>query len=171
VAPIVLAVAILIVAIGVVRFLSPPTAFTCSIVKTEILPNVSVFKADSMVVAPQHTEYTLFVVATLHAEDKRLTATSLNDSSLTLTDANDGELTVKALYASELANAELSFPKLKPLAGTLLQRDTAIAPGRSAEGTVVFSLPLPESVWTHRKSAVIEVEPYHLDPITLTIPK
>ena len=122
-------------------------------------------------VGPPETVYTLFVVSTLRIGNRRTQPVSLDDVVLTITDPKGAQVTAQALRPQELANSELSFPKLKPLVtAPLLLREAPIAPGQSAQGTAVFSIAVPQSVWDTRKSATITVAPYHLDPITLTIP-
>jgi hypothetical protein len=96
---------------------------------------------------------------------------SLDEFALTLTDSSGAQHTEKAVYPPDLANLQTMFPRLKPLAAQPLLRDTSIAPGQSAEGTLVFSLPYPASVWNTRTSAVLQIVPYHQTPIDLTIPR
>jgi len=147
------------------------TSLSVSLLRTQTLPNTTVYKADSIVVGQQETTYTLFVVSTLRIDNHRKQPISLDDLVLTLTDPHDAQLTAQALRPQELANAELSFPTLKPLVtAPLLLRETPIAPSQSAQGVAVFSVAVPQSVWDTRKSATIAVTPYHLDPLTLTIP-
>ena len=135
------------------------------------MPNTTIYKGDSIVLGPPQTSYTLFVVSTLHLENHRKQSISLDDLVLTLTDPSGAQLTAQALRPQELQNAEVSFPKLKSLVtAPLLVRETPIAPNQAAQGTAVFSIAVPQSVWDSRKSATIAITPYHLDPITLTIP-
>jgi hypothetical protein len=70
-----------------------------------------------------------------------------------------------------LPDIETNFPQLKPLLTAPLLRDTAIDPGKSAQGTVLYSINLPKEIWDARKSAVIKVAIYHQPALYLTIPK
>jgi hypothetical protein len=168
--PILVAIAILVVFVLTLHR-ATKTSLTATNIHTDILPNTTVYNSDSIVVGPPETSYTLFVVSTLRIENHRTQPISLDDLALTLTDPNGAQLTAQALRPQELANAEVSFPKLKPLVtAPLLIRETPIAPNQSAEGTAVFSLAVPQTIWDTRKSATIALTPYHLDPITLTIP-
>ena len=169
--PVVIAIAILAAAIWVLHR-TTTTSLSASLNHTEVLPNTTVYKSDTIVVGPPETVYTLFVVSTLRIDNKRAQPVSVDDLVLTLTDPTGAQLTAQALRPAELANAEASFPKLRSLVDApLLQRETPIAPDQSAQGIAVFSLAVPRSVWDTRKSATIVLMPYRLDPLNLTIPK
>ncbi len=168
--PVLIALVIL-AAVVVTLHRTTTTSLTAAHLHTEILPNTTVYRSDTIVVGPPETVYTLFVVSTLRIDNRRTQPVSLDDLVLTLTDPAGAQLTAPALRPQELANAEVSFPKLKPLVtAPLLLREAPIAPGQSAQGTAIFSVAVPQSVWDTRKSATITVTPYHLDPITLAIP-
>jgi hypothetical protein len=169
-APILIALAVL-AAFFVTLHRITTTSLTAAHLHTEVLPNTTVYRSDTIVVGPPETIYTLFVVSTLRIDNRRAQPVSLDDLVLTLTDPAGAQLTAQALRPQELANAEVSFPKLKPLVtAPLLLREAPIAPGQSAQGTAVFSVAVPQSVWDTRKSATVTLTPYHLDPLTLTIP-
>jgi len=168
--PILIALLVLAAAL-VTLYRTTKTSLTATYLHTEVLQNKTIYKSDTIVVGPPETSYTLFVVSTLRIDNKRKQPISLDDLVLTITDPHDAQLTAQALRPRELANAELSFPKLKSLvAAPILVRDTPIPPNHSAEGIAVFSVAVPQSVWDTRKSASIAVTPYHLGPITLAIP-
>ena len=146
-------------------------SITVTHLNTKILPNTTTYKSDTIVLGPPETIYTLFVVSALSIDNDRKQAMSLDDIVLTLTDATGAQLSGQALRPQELANAELSFPALKPLiAGPLLIRETSIAPGQKTQGFAVFSVAVPQSVWDKRASATITLTPYNLGPIVVTIP-
>jgi hypothetical protein len=168
--PILCAVVLIALAALVQRHFYAPGNLQAELVKTEVLANKSVFKSDTIVVAPQETSYTLLVACTVRFENRERLPISLDEFALTLTDSSGAQHTEKAVYPPDLANLETMFPRLKPLAAQPLLRDTSIAPGQSAEGTLVFSLPYPVSVWNTRTSAVLEIIPYRQKPINLTIP-
>ncbi len=169
--PILLALAVLAAGFFAVhRYLLPPGIITLDQLNTAILPATTVYKTDSMVVAADEIDSTLFVASTVRLDNQLRFPITIDDISLTLTDRTGAEMTLKALRKSELANAELSFPKLTAIAGTPLQPETEIPPHQSAEGTVVFSFPLSDSVWNTRNSAVLQITPYHQPPVTVTIP-
>ncbi len=168
--PIVIALVVLAVAL-VTLHRGTTSSLTATLLHTEILPNTTVYKGDSIVLGPPETSYTLFVVSTLRIDNHRTQPIWLDELALTLTDPSGAQLTAQALRPSELANAEVSFPKLKPMVTSpLLVRENPIAVGQSAQGIAVFSVAVPQSVWDTRKSATIDITPYHLDPLTLTIP-
>ena len=169
--PILIAVAILACGVLYARHLSPETPVTVEALHTSILPTTTVFHTDTIVIGPNETNSTLLVVSTIRLKNERRVPVYLDDFSLTLTDATGAQLTAKALQKDEIPNLELSFPALKPLAGTPILRETSIDPGKTAEGTVIFSLPVNEALWTKRQSAVVQVDLYHQNPITTTLAK
>jgi len=169
--PALVAVALLAIAFFVARhFFAAPT-LSAEHVRTEILPTVSVYKTDTIVVGPNETNHTLFVASTLRVGNQQAYPVSLDDFTLTLTDPSGAELVERAIQKQDLPNLEIEFPKLKPLLATPLLRDTSIDPKKSVEGTVLFSLPISQSVWDSRGTAEIKVDIYHNHPLFLTIPK
>ncbi len=170
-APIVVALLVLGLAGLALRHMLPTAAVEAQIVSTAVLPEVTVFQSDSRVLTPRETAHVFFVASTVRIDNKGERPVSLEDFKLAFTSARGEQATPSAVYRSDLANLELMYPALTPLAGNLLLRDTVVAPGKSATGTLLFTLNIPESMWNSRKSAVLEIDPYHLDPIHLTIPK
>jgi hypothetical protein len=168
--PIVLALVVLALGLLATRHFFPSGNIEIQQVRTEILPTTTSYKSDSIVVAPTETIQTLFVVSTLKIDNHLRFPVSLEDFTLTLTDNTGAQLTARALQKNDIPNSELSFPALKPLIPAPLVRETVIQPGQSAQGTVLFSLTLPASIWNERKSAAIQVDLYHQAPVTITIP-
>jgi hypothetical protein len=169
--PILLALVVLSVASAWI-YRETRTTLTVELLTTHVLPTKTVFRSDSIVLGPGETSYNLFIVQTIRVTNGRHRPVSLDDFGLTLTDSTGAELAVKAIERQQIPNAEVSFPKLKALVtAPLLARDAQIPPGKSAEGVLVFSLAVPSDLWDNRKSAVLEIDPYHLDPITLTVPR
>ena len=149
----------------------PKTSVDIAQLHTEILPIVTQFHTKTIVVGPNETNSTLIVASTIHIENHRTVPISLDDFSMTLTDSTGAQLTEKAVQKSELPNLQTMFPKVTPMIGTQLLRETEIAPGKSAEGTLLFSFQVPVSVWDTRASAVIQADIYHEPSVTVTVPK
>jgi hypothetical protein len=170
-APIVVALIVLVFAGLALRHLLPSGTVEATIVSTAVLPEVTVFQSDSRVLTPRETAHVFFVASTVRIDNKGQRPVSLEDFKLAFTNAKGEQVTPSAVYRSDLANLELMYPALKPLTANLLVRDTVVAPGQSAIGTLLFALDIPESMWNGRQSAILEIDPYHLDPIHLTVHK
>ena len=166
-----LALAALVAAFFVASHFFPSVAVEVESIRTNLLPTHTVYKSQSIVLGPDQAQNVLFVATTLRVENKLRVPISLDDFTLTLQNAESAELTGKAVQKQDLAGVELSFPALRPLAGVPLLRETNIAPGQSVEGTLLFSLQVPQSLWDTRKSAVIRVDLYHQPSTSVLIPK
>ena len=168
--PTVLALAALALAIVIAIHYFPATTINAEHIHTDLLAKQTVFKSQTIIVGGQ-TEDTLFVASTIKVDNLTRAPIYLDGFDLSFSNPDDAQLTAKALTKDEIANAELSFPDLKPLVTNPLLRDTAIDPGKSAQGTIVFSLPIPKTMWDARKVATIAIEIYHRSPVFQDIPK
>lgn len=169
--PLLLAVASLALAAALGIHFFPATSVNAEAVHTEILPTSTVYKAQSIVVGQNEVAQTLFVASTLRVDNGLHAPAYVDTVSLTLTDATGAELTVKALSKQDIAISEQSFPRLKALVAATLLQDLVIDPGKSAQGTVLFSLNVPQAVWNARASAVVKVDLYHQQSVFVTLPK
>lgn len=159
------------VAIAIEIHFFPATTVNIDHVATHTLPTHTVYKSQSIVLGPDQAQDVLFVATNLRVDNQLRLPIYLDDFTLTFTNSDNAELTVKATQKLDLPNVETSFPALKPIVLTPLLRETALDPGKSAQGTLLFSLPIPESMWDARKSAIIKVDLYHQPSLYLTIPK
>jgi len=168
--PILAALVALAAAIAVALHFFPAASITSRHLHTSILPTETHFKSQTIVVGG-NTEDTLFIATTLELDNQMRVPISLDGFTLTFSNPDDAQLVAKALTKDELANAELSFPALKPLATAPLTSDTSIDPGHTAQGTLIFSLPIPKSMWDERKRATVKIDVYHQYPVYQEIPK
>ena len=166
-----LAIAALAIAAAVVIHFFPTRTVKLTHIHTDLLPEDAEFKSDSIVTGLNQTEHVLYIATTLRIDNQLHVPIFLNDFHLTFTNPDGAELATTAYTKTDLPNLELTFPALKPLVGTPLSRETAINPGRSAQGTLLFALNLPQTLWDQRKSAVIQIELYHQPSAYLVIPK
>ena len=169
--PILLAVALLVLAAGLAVHFYPATTVDIVHLHTEILPTHTVFRSDSIVLGPPQTSDVLFVASTIRVDNKLRIPITLDDFSCTLTDPSGAVMSVKASTNSDLAAQETSFPALKPLVTNVLRRDVSIDPGKSTEGTVLLSFPFTKEQWDARKSATIQVDIYHGQHLYVDIPR
>ena len=140
-------------------------------VHTDTLSTTTVYKAQSIVVGQNEVAQTFFVASTLRVQNGMRMPIYVENVSLTLTDSTGAELTEKALSKQDIATVEQSFPKLKLLVPSLPLQDAAIDPGKSAQSISLFSLNVPQSLWNARTSAVIRIDLYHQQSVSVTLPK
>ena len=171
-APILIAAAVLAAGVGLYLWHLPLRLANVTVTHANILPTHTVFASDSRVVGVgDQAEDAFFVLATVHIDNRMKAPLFINDITGTLTSADDSELNASAVEKNDISNLFITFPKLKPLAGQPLLRESTIPPGSSAEGMVLLSFPVSQDVWNNRKSATITVSFYHQGSFTATIPK
>lgn len=169
--PILLALAAIAAAALIAIHFFPATTIDIAHLHTDLLPTTTAYKAQSMVVGVNQNESVLFVATTVRIDNQLRVPIFLDDFNLTFTNSDGAQLQQRGLTKAELGNAQLSFPALKPITTTPLLRETAIEPGKSAQGTVVFALPMPKSMWDVRQSATLKVDVYHQNPVYQDLPK
>ena len=170
--PILIAALILATGVGLYLWHLPLRIANVNVTHTNVLPTHTVFASDSRVVGIRdQAEDAFFVLATVRIDNRMKAPLFINDITGTLTSADDGQLSASAVEQNDIPNLFITFPKLKPLAGPPLLRESTIAPGGSAEGMVLLSFPVSQDVWNNRKSATITVNFYHQGSFTATIPK
>ena len=169
--PVLLALGTLTIAAAVVFHLFPATQVQATHLQTVLHPEDTTFKSNSIVLGQDHTEHILYIASTIRIDNRLRLPITLDDFTLTFTNPDAAQLTAKAFTKPELANIQLTYPALKPLLTAPLLTDTPVTPGQSTQGTLLFALPVPQSMWDQRKSAIIEVALYHQPPVSLTIPK
>jgi hypothetical protein len=160
-APVLLAFLILGIVLALLLRFTPHRTADLTITRTTVYPTHTVFKSDTIVVANQRSEDALYVLTTLHIDDRLRLPLFLKDFTATLTTAEGEEITTSAVEKLDLENVYTSFPGLKPLASEPLLRDTMISPGQSAEGMILLHFPVTKEVWDHRRTAVLNVDLYH----------
>jgi len=155
-------------------YLRPHRIADIAIVHTNILPTHTVFKSLSKVVGHEdQAQDDLYVLTTLHIDNRSKIPLTIDDITATLTPPDDSvePATASAIPRTDLDGMYITFPALKPLSGPPLSRETTIQPCDHAEGMVMLHFPVAEADWNNRKSATVTVSFYHQDPLTLTIPK
>jgi len=112
----------------------------------------------------------LYVVATVHLDNKLNFPVFLDSVNATYTAPDDSVIEAKAPHAADVARIEESFPALTPLMANPLPLDPAIAPGASIQGTVLLHFAgLTEQTWKARKSATLTINFTHQPPQTIPI--
>jgi hypothetical protein len=168
-APIVIAVLVLATAAALGLHFIPTRDADLAITHTATWQAHTVFKADSIVVGQDATQNDLYVLTTVHIDNKLHVPLFIKDLSANFTTADDQALTSNAIEKSDIPNLYQVFPALKPLSSAPLFRETTIAPGQSAEGMVILRFPATQDDWNHRKSATFTADFYHQASQTITI--
>lgn len=161
------------VAIGIaaaVHFF-PKTTVSIAHLRTETYAKTIEYKNDTIVIGANESNRVFFVASTVRIGNGVRTPLTIDDASLALTDSTGAQLVTKASLKQDLPNQIASFPALKSLIEHPLLRETEIAPGGSAEGTLLFSLRISPEQWKNRASAVVRVDLYHERSVYVTIPK
>jgi hypothetical protein len=160
-APVLLAFLILGIILALLLRFTPHRTADLTILHTAVYPVHTVFKSDSIVVGNQHTEDDLYVLTTLRIDDRLHLPLFIKDFTATLTTAEGEEITTSAVEQRDFETVYTSFPQLKPLASEPLLRDTMISPGQSAQGMVLLHFPVTQTVWDHRRTAILNIDLYH----------
>ena len=160
-APVLLAFLILGIILALLLRFTPRKTAELTVTHTTVYPVHTVFKSDSIVVGNQHTEDNLYVLTNLRIDDRLHLPLFLKDFTATLTTAEGEEITTSAVEQRDFENIYTSFPALKALATEPLLRDTMISPGQSAQGMILLHFPVTQTVWDHRRSAVLNIDLYH----------
>jgi hypothetical protein len=112
----------------------------------------------------------IYVLATVHIENHLADPLFLKDFHAVL-DTDNGQLSTSAIEQADLPAVTDAFPELKPKLATPLLRESSVPVGKTSDGVVVLQFPITQAMWDARKSAVLTIDLYHQDSITVTIPK
>jgi hypothetical protein len=178
-APILIALAVLAAAAGLLYRFTPHTTADVTVQKTAVYASHIVLKSDSRLVGRDTVQDDIYVLVTLKIENRLRLPLFLKDFTATLTPSNpDGspaeDISSSAVEKPDIPNLYTSFPGLKSRAAEqgspLLLRDTQIDPGKSAEGMVILHFPTTQANWDQRKSATLNIALYHQQALTVPIP-
>ena len=159
--PVLLAFLILGIILALVLRFTPHKTAELAITRTVVFPTHTVFKSETIVVSSQHTEDDLYILTTLHIDDRLHLPLFLKDFTATLTTADGEQITTSAIEKRDLDTVYTSFPDLKAVATEPLLRDSIVNPGESAEGMILLHFPVTKDVWDRRRSAMLNVDLYH----------
>lgn len=168
--PVLIAFLLLGMVIVLVVRMTPEKTANLSVSHTIVFPTHVVMGSGSIVIGQKETQDNLYVLTTLKITDRTRYPIFIKDYTATLT-AEDGEpMTTSAVEKDEIPNLLTVFPGLKPLVTAPLFRETVIEPGQSAEGMVILHFPITQSVWDHRRTAVLNVDLYNSgdQPVLIT---
>lgn len=168
-APVLVAFLVLGIIIALFIRFTPNKTADLAVSHTIVFPTHIVIGSGSIVVGHDTAEDTLYVLTTLHVDDRLRFPLFIKDFTATLTTAEGEDITTSAVEKDDIPNLLVSFPGLKPLATEPLLRETVIEPGQSAEGMVILHFPVTQSVWDHRQAAILNIDLYHQgnQPVTI----
>jgi len=128
-------------------------------------------KGGNLIGGTQFIEHDLYVVATLHIDNKLRLPLFINGIDATYTAPDGSEQTAHAATADSLGRLEEIFPDLKPLLPSPMDFTGTIAPASASEGQVLLEFPgFTEDVWKQRKAGTLTVNFTHQSPMTVAIP-
>jgi hypothetical protein len=118
----------------------------------------------------------LFVIATLHIENKTRQEMFITRASTTFTDSTGAILEGQVLGRSDLTLGDLGrteaiFPALTPMLPNPLIMGSAYGPGTIVDATILLHFTgLTEANWKARKSTTLTLNFEHQPPQTITLP-
>lgn len=175
--PILLALVLLGIASGLIYHYLAMQKIIATVTQTTIYPVHTTFKTKrptkpghASVVDQTAGEYDLYVVPSIRIENHLTEPAFIKDFIISLT-TTDGEINTSAIEKRDLDTVYTAFPDVKPLMSTPLYRESEIAPGQSASGSLLAQFAIPQTTWDKRQSATITIDFYHQDSITILIPK
>lgn len=164
-----IAVAFLALAVAITEHFLPNTRPDVKIIRTSTYAAHTTFKSNSIVVGKDPFQDDLYLVATVHVDNKLRSAIDLKDFTATLTPSGAEPLTASATQKADLANLTATFPALKPLIHTPLLRETNIPAGQTAEGDLVFHFPADQPTYDSRTGLTVTIQTYRQPPISIPI--
>jgi hypothetical protein len=172
--PILIAVAVIGLAAGLVYRTLAARTVTATVTQTTAHPVQVLYKqpisgAFKVVGQNKAGETDLYLISTVRIENHLTDPLFLKDFTLSFT-APDGERHTGAIEKNDLDTVYTAFPEIKPLMATPLLRESEIAPGATAQGTVLAQFPIPQSLWDQRQSATLTIDLYHQPSINIPIP-
>lgn len=170
-APVLVAFLVLGIAIALVLRYTPHSTAQITILKTSIYPTHTVFKSDTILVGRDRSQDDLYVLTTVHIEDRLKLPLFIKDLTGTLVTADGQKIETSAVQKQDLENLYTTFPALRPMASTPLLRDTLVDAERAGEGMVLLHFPVTEDAWKHRRSATLHIALYHQGPVSIVIPQ
>ncbi len=174
--PVILALAVLGIAAFFLLRLTPHATADLAITRVDVFPAHTVFKSDSIVVGADPSQDDLYVLVTVRLTDHLRLPLFLKDITATLI-PSDGSLqpSTSAVEHAQLPNLYTSFPAVRKLAASqtapLLLRESRIDPNQTVEGFVILHFPVDAKVWSSRNDAVLTLDLYHQQSLSVTIPK
>jgi hypothetical protein len=167
-----IAVAMLIFGLVIFALINPYRVPQLTITHTAVDAEHTVFASPSKVIGvKEQAQDDLYVLTTVRIDNRLKFPITVNDITGNISNTEDAELTTTAVEKTDFASLFAAFPKLVPMSGPPLLRETTIQPGAQVEGTVILHYPLTQADWDQRKSATVTIDFYHQDAITVPIPK
>ena len=117
------------------------------------------------------SEDNLYVIATVHLDNKLRLPVFITGATTTLADAQGAQAEGRTIAPRDVPQLEALYPQLKPMLPHPLADGEEAAPGQSAEGQVVLLFSsLNEQSWHAKKSATLTLDLAHQDPVTIQLP-
>ncbi len=170
-APVLIAFLILGIALALVLRYTPHRVADATITHTAIYPAHTNFNSSTIMVGRNQSQDDLYALVTVHVDNRLNLPLFLKDFTGTLVTADGQQIQGTAAEKQELETIYTVFPAMRALSSEPLLRETLINPENSAEGMVLLHFPVAQDVWTHRRSATLNIDLYHQGPLTIAIPQ
>lgn len=159
--PVIVAFFVLGMVIVLFLRLTPETTADLSTSHTIVYPVHTEMKGESIAIGSTQSEDDLYVLTNVHVADRIRYPIFIKDFTATITKEDGEQITTSAVEKEDLPEVFTAYPEIQKLASTPLYRETVVEPGQSAEGMVLLHFPITQSVWDHRRTAVLDVDLYH----------
>ncbi len=176
---VILAIAILAVAVGALFYFIPRDTAKVTVTNSKIFAPTAQFaaatrKGHGMNVisgAAASTESDLYVVVTVHVENKFRFPVSIDGANATLTAGDGSSPDGSIVQRHDVDRLESIFPALTPMLPHPLGFGDEIAPNTSLDGQFILQFPgLDENAWKSKKSASVSVEMHNQPAQTAALP-
>jgi hypothetical protein len=170
-----LAFGILIAITVAVVFLNPRKTAELTVQNVQTFAPHTEFKATPGAVhilgQPQASEDDLYVVASVHLQDKLRLPIFVSSVDATITTSDGTTYEATTILPGDWPRLTTSFPALATMLTQPLVDGAEASPGGAVDGTVLLLFPdLKADDWTKKKSASLKLGLAHQDPITVALP-
>lgn len=133
------------------------------------------YQGPAAMVTANQTEDALYVVANVTVQNHSEVPLFLSSFHGGFTLEDGSVMQASLIETTDLPRLLKMFPQLKTLTdatGTQpLQRDQTVAKDASGRGYLVMYYNIPPGIWEKRKAAEVNIDFYHQDPLTLSLPR
>jgi hypothetical protein len=173
--PLLLALLVLATGAFILIRVFPHTTAKLNVPTVAVLPTRTTFGSASSgggirMLGSAPTEDDLYIVPTVRITNDLRVPLFLKDFTLSYTDAGGSEQTASAVENQDFAVLLKNYTPLRTLAEHPLLRETTIAPGQTATGTLIVHLATDAATWQKRQSAVLHIALYHQPDLTVDLP-
>jgi hypothetical protein len=170
-APVLIAFLVLGIVIALLVRFTPHRVANVTVMEMSAFPAHTVFKTDSHLINRDREQDDLYVPVKIKIEDELHLPIFIKTFSATIATADGEQVQGTAAQKGDLEALSTTFPALRPMISSPLNRETLIDPDGSAEGMILLHFPVSADTWNKRRSATLSIELYHQGPLTVALPQ